>query len=56
MEDKPKIIFSKTNRGKMQLIVDNNYKFNLQIFLKDGTTNYRCVYYKKIANVKHFLN
>ena len=56
MEDKQKIIFSKTNRGKMQLIVDNKYKFNLQNLLKDGTTNFDVYIIKKFANAKHFLN
>ena len=43
MENQPKIEILKTNKGKMLIIVDNKYKFNLQNLLKDGTINYRCV-------------
>ena len=35
MEIIPKFEFSKTNKDQTQLIVDNNYKFNLQDILKD---------------------
>jgi len=41
--NQPKIEILKTNKGKMLIIVDNKYKFNLQNLLKDGTINYRCV-------------
>ena len=43
MENQPKIEISKTKKGKMLIIVDNKYNFNLQNLLKDGTINYRCV-------------
>lgn len=55
MENHPKIEFSKTNKGKMQLNVDNKYKYNLQIILKDGTSNFRCVIITKYSKCKAFL-
>ena len=55
MENQPKIEIPKTNKSKKKLIVDNKYKLNRQNLLKDGTSNYKCIYYKKITNAKHFL-
>ncbi len=55
MDEKPKIEFSETNRGKEQIIVNKKYKYNFSTIKKDNTKVYRCTEYRTLNKCKSFI-
>ena len=55
MEENINLEISETNRGRKQIIINRNYKFNFSKNKKDNTKVYRCTEYKKINKCKSFI-
>ena len=49
------IDISESNKGKEQIIINKNYKFNFSYIRKDNSKVYECTEYKKINKCKYSI-
>jgi len=49
------IDISESNKGKEQIIINKNYKFNFSYIRKDNSKVYECTEYKKINKCKYYI-